>query len=102
ILTDAEPVAVVSETEFASPAPIWNPSELSREAAAMPDQRSQIFLDGDAPCGIIYTSGTTGVSKGAILTYNNFAANALNLITCWQISSADRFLLTLPLFHVHG
>ncbi len=30
------------------------------------------------------------------------AANALNLLTCWQISSADRFLLTLPLFHVHG
>jgi malonyl-CoA/methylmalonyl-CoA synthetase len=29
-------------------------------------------------------------------------ANALNLITCWQITSADRLLLPLPLFHVHG
>ena len=102
ILTDAEPVAVVSATEFPSPAPIWNPSDLTRDAAALPSARPQLHLDGDAPAGIIYTSGTTGVSKGAILTHNNFAANALNLLACWQISNADRFLLTLPLFHVHG
>ncbi|HWC00036.1 MAG TPA: AMP-binding protein, partial [Bryobacteraceae bacterium] len=59
-------------------------------------------LTGDSPAAIVYTSGTTGVSKGAILTHHNFAANAVNLLTCWQISAADRFLLTLPLFHVHG
>jgi malonyl-CoA/methylmalonyl-CoA synthetase len=102
ILTDAEPLAVVSATAFASPVPLWNPSDLTREAAALPNERPQVVLDGDAPAGIIYTSGTTGVSKGAILTHNNIAANALNLLTCWQISSSDRFLLTLPLFHVHG
>ena len=102
ILTDAEPVAVVSATDFPSPAPVWNPSELTREAAVLPNERPRVALEGDDPAGIIYTSGTTGVSKGAILTHNNFAANALNLLTCWQITSADRFLLTLPLFHVHG
>ena len=102
ILTDAEPAAVVSATEFPSPAPMWNPFHLTREAAAFPDQRPQATLEGDAPAGIIYTSGTTGVSKGAILTHNNMAANALNLLTCWQITSTDRFLLALPLFHVHG
>jgi malonyl-CoA/methylmalonyl-CoA synthetase len=102
ILSDAEPVAVVSTTAFPSPAPMWNPMDLTREAEALPNERPQVALDGDAPAGIIYTSGTTGVSKGAILTHNNLAANALNLLTCWQITSADRFLLTLPLFHVHG
>jgi malonyl-CoA/methylmalonyl-CoA synthetase len=102
ILADAQPVAVVSETDFPSPAPIWNPLDLTRAAADLPDHRPQVSLDGDVAAGIIYTSGTTGVSKGAILTHNNFAANALSLLTCWQISSADRFLLTLPLFHVHG
>jgi malonyl-CoA/methylmalonyl-CoA synthetase len=102
ILTDAEPVAVVSATVCSSPAPIWDPSDLRREAALLPNERPEISVDGDALAGIIYTSGTTGVSKGAILTHNNLAANALNLLTCWQISSADRFLLTLPLFHVHG
>ena len=102
ILTDADPVAVVSDPEFASPVPIWKPEDLTREAEALAADRPHVTLDGDAPAGIIYTSGTTGASKGAVLTHNNFAANALNLITCWQITSADRFLLTLPLFHVHG
>src|SRR5438270_3022700 len=59
-------------------------------------------IDGDSPADIIYTSGTTGASKGAILTHNNFAANAVNLLACWQMTAADRFLLALPLFHVHG
>jgi malonyl-CoA/methylmalonyl-CoA synthetase len=102
LLTDADPAAVVSDTELASPVPVWKPADLTREAAALPDQRPQVTIDGDAAAGIIYTSGTTGASKGAVLTHNNFAANALNLITCWQITDVDRFLLTLPLFHVHG
>ena len=59
-------------------------------------------MTGDTPVGIIYTSGTTGTSKGAVLTQNNFAANAGNLLSCWQIDSNDRFLLALPLFHVHA
>ena len=37
-----------------------------------------------------------------MLTHNNFAANAINLLTCWQITQSDRLLLALPLFHVHG
>jgi len=102
ILSDAEPSAVVSHSDFASPVPIWRPADLTREAAGLPNARPAVALDGDAPAGIIYTSGTTGTSKGAVLTHNNFASNALNLVTCWQISSADRFLLSLPLFHVHG
>jgi malonyl-CoA/methylmalonyl-CoA synthetase len=102
ILADAEPLAVVSATSFPSPVPRWDPSDVAREAAALPDERPHAALGGDSPAGIIYTSGTTGVSKGAILTHNNMAANALNLLTCWQITDADRFLLTLPLFHVHG
>jgi malonyl-CoA/methylmalonyl-CoA synthetase len=104
ILRDAEPSAVVSDADFECPVPIWRPAELSTEAASLPPDRPAVgaALDGDAPAGIIYTSGTTGASKGAVLTHHNFAANALNLLTCWQISSADRLLLGLPLFHVHA
>jgi malonyl-CoA/methylmalonyl-CoA synthetase len=36
------------------------------------------------------------------LSHQNFAVNAINLLTCWQITAEDRFLLGLPLFHVHG
>ncbi|MFO1427560.1 MAG: AMP-binding protein [Steroidobacteraceae bacterium] len=58
--------------------------------------------DGDVPAALVYTSGTTGRSKGAILTHNNFAVNALNVVGSWAITAADRYLGVLPLFHVHG
>ena len=90
ILSDAEPKLLVTEREL--------PELLASGSATahFPD------LDGDAPAALVYTSGTTGTSKGAILTHNNFAANAINLLTCWQITERDRFLLALPLFHVHA
>lgn len=100
ILTDADPKAVVTETGL--PITSWHPEELLEEADNAACTRPPASLDGDTPVAIIYTSGTTGASKGAVLTHNNFAANAINLLTCWQITAADRFLLPLPLFHVHG
>ncbi len=102
ILGDAEPAAVVSDATFECPVPVWRPADLTAEARALPAGRPEVQLDGDSPAGIIYTSGTTGASKGAVLTHHNFAVNAINLLACWQISSADRFLLALPLFHVHA
>lgn len=102
ILRDAEPAAIVSTQTFESSAPLWSPAELTNHSASQSPERPRCDLDGETPAGIIYTSGTTGVSKGAVLTHNNFAANAITLCTCWQITAADRFLLALPLFHIHG
>jgi malonyl-CoA/methylmalonyl-CoA synthetase len=93
ILSDAEPKLFITEKEL---------PELAKEAVAQPAELAKVPLDGDTPAALVYTSGTTGTSKGAILTHNNFAANALNLLTCWQITDRDRFLLALPLFHVHA
>ena len=91
ITGDAEPVLFVDD-----------PAELVREAASMPAERPVARLDGGSIAAIVYTSGTTGTSKGAMLTHNNFIANAVNLLACWRITASDRFLLALPLFHVHG
>ncbi len=93
ILNDAKPKVMVTEETL---------PELTAKAQAYKTTRPSVNLEGDTPAGIIYTSGTTGTSKGAVLTHNNFAVNALNLLTCWQITQEDRFLLGLPLFHVHG
>src|SRR5216684_5749769 len=89
ITGDAEPKWVITEAEL--------PQLVSSR-----DDRPIEDLDGDTPAAIIYTSGTTGASKGAVLTHNNFAANAANLSMMWQISDRDRFLLALPLFHIHA
>jgi len=102
ILDDAAPRAVVSQAALDGTVPVWTLNEIMRDAAAFSGERPAAPLDGDAPAGIIYTSGTTGTSKGAVLTHHNFAINATNLAACWNITAADRFLLALPLFHVHG
>ena len=104
ILGDAEPKAAVADGELPaqSSVPLWQAGDLAQEAKRQPDSRPSVFLEGDTPAALIYTSGTTGVAKGAILTHNNFAANALNLITCWQLTPEDRLLLGLPLFHTHA
>jgi malonyl-CoA/methylmalonyl-CoA synthetase len=106
IVTDADPAAVIADEahrEWVPPeARVWLLEDLRREAASQPDARRIAVTSGDAPAAIVYTSGTTGASKGAVLSHNVFAVNALNLLACWQITAADRLLLTLPLFHVHG
>ena len=103
ILNDAKPKAIVTEDALkADGIPVWTLDTLRAKALSQEVSRPTVTLDGDSAAGIIYTSGTTGTSKGAVLTHNNFAVNALNLLTCWQITAADRFLLGLPLFHVHG
>lgn len=93
ILADASPALFLTEKDL---------GQIESAAATQPATLEVLPLEGDAPAALVYTSGTTGVSKGAILTHNNFIANALNLITCWQITAQDRFLLALPLFHVHA
>lgn len=93
ILSDAEPARLITETDL---------PPLAEESSRQPERLEAVALESDAPAALVYTSGTTGVSKGAILTHSNFAANGVALTACWQISDRDRFLLALPLFHVHA
>lgn len=106
IVADAEPKAVVTTRElapFVPPGtPVWDVDELAAAALRHDGARVRTAIDGDDAAAIVYTSGTTGRSKGAVLTHNNFAANTVNLLACWRITSEDRYLAVLPLFHVHG
>lgn len=103
ILTDSAPKALVAMGEVPGNFPFWEVADLVTDATSQsPLPLPNTLTTGDSPAALVYTSGTTGASKGAILTHNNFIANAVNLVACWQITEADRFWLALPLFHVHG
>ncbi|HEY4601490.1 MAG TPA: fatty acid--CoA ligase family protein [Cerasibacillus sp.] len=49
---------------------------------------------------ILYTSGTMGQPKGAMLTHENVYSNARDVGTYLEMSSDDRVVATLPIFHV--
>ncbi|RWZ55204.1 fatty acid--CoA ligase family protein [Halobacillus fulvus] len=60
----------------------------------------QPVLDGEDVAVILYTSGTTGKPKGAMLTHTNIYSNAKDVASYLDISSEDRVIATLPMFHV--
>jgi malonyl-CoA/methylmalonyl-CoA synthetase len=59
-------------------------------------------LGPESPAMILYTSGTTGKPKGALIDHGNFLAQARGVIEAWRWQPADRLVLALPLFHLHG
>ena len=58
--------------------------------------------DADDAALIVYTSGTTAVPKGAVLSQRALLSNLGTVAEAWKWTAADRLLLTLPCFHLHG
>ena len=56
----------------------------------------------DDTAAIIYTSGTTGLPKGAMLTHNNLARNAMTVADMRVTSPEDLVIGVLPLYHIFG
>ncbi len=61
-----------------------------------------VAREGSDLAAILYTSGTTGRSKGAMLTHDNLASNALTLVDYWRFTKDDVLLHALPIYHTHG
>ncbi len=96
-LTDSETrellarVGVDALTPISSPPPLplWERGEEGREG-------------GDEGEVLIFTSGTTGVPKAARLSAGNFFWSAVASAFRLGVQPGDRWLLTLPLYHVGG
>ena len=75
---------------------------LAERMAAASTQFSDVERGADDLAAILYTSGTTGRSKGAMLSHDNLASNALTLVDFWRFSASDVLIHALPIYHTHG
>jgi o-succinylbenzoate---CoA ligase len=58
--------------------------------------------DMDQEATVIATSGSSGQSKAAVHTFGNHYYNALGSSELIPLQAGDRWLLSLPLYHVSG
>jgi len=102
LVDDADPALVVTDN---SPATSSGRSEISVDSLAKKrgGPVPRVFdAGGGELASLIYTSGTTGRPKGSMLTHDNLAVNALDLVDLWHYGRADVLVHALPIFHVHG
>ena len=88
---------------FESPVPIWHPAELTAEAAAMPADSSRVSRS----MAMLPRASSTPPAPPALprAPSSRTTTSPPTPSICWPAGrspSADRFLLALPLFHVHA
>jgi len=115
-LTDAEPALFVAEpARAAALAPVaakagaklatlgtHGDGTLPEAAAGASATFANVARGADDLAAILYTSGTTGRSKGAMLSHDNLASNALTLVDYWRFTADDVLIHALPIYHTHG
>ena len=65
-------------------------------------RRRASLVRPDDVCNMQYTSGTTGFPKGVMLTHRNIINNGKTIGDRMDISTADRMMIQVPMFHCFG
>ena len=65
-------------------------------------RRMAAAVDKDDVCNMQYTSGTTGFPKGVMLTHYNVVNNGKYIGDHMDLSTADRMMIQVPMFHCFG
>ena len=64
--------------------------------------RMAAAVDKNDVCNMQYTSGTTGFPKGVMLTHYNVVNNGKYIGDHMELSTADRMMIQVPMFHCFG
>ena len=64
--------------------------------------RMAMAVDKNDVCNMQYTSGTTGFPKGVMLTHYNVVNNGKYIGDHMDLSTADRMMIQVPMFHCFG
>ncbi len=64
--------------------------------------RRASLVQKDDVCNMQYTSGTTGFPKGVMLTHYNVVNNGKYIGDRMELSTADRMMIQVPMFHCFG
>ncbi len=65
-------------------------------------RRMASAVDVNDVCNMQYTSGTTGFPKGVMLTHYNIVNNGKTIGDGMDLSTADRMMIQVPMFHCFG
>ena len=65
-------------------------------------RRRATLVKPDDVCNMQYTSGTTGFPKGVMLTHRNIVNNGKTIGDRMDLSTADRMMIQVPMFHCFG
>lgn len=76
--------------------------ELSSQIPVEEVYRMAAAVDKDDVCNMQYTSGTTGFPKGVMLTHYNVVNNGKYIGDHMDLSTADRMMIQVPMFHCFG
>jgi fatty-acyl-CoA synthase len=82
-----------------------NWEEMTQRAPSVPIEevrRRAAATSCNDVCNMQYTSGTTGFPKGVMLTHYNVVNNGKYIGDHMDLSTADRILIQVPMFHCFG
>ncbi len=65
-------------------------------------RRMAATVDVNDVCNMQYTSGTTGFPKGVMLTHYNIVNDGKSIGDGMDLSTADRMMIQVPMFHCFG
>ncbi|MGN0587299.1 MAG: AMP-binding protein [Oscillospiraceae bacterium] len=81
----------------------WDEAIALGESVSLADvEERRRQIDKNDVCNMQYTSGTTGFPKGVMLTHYNVVNNGKAIGDCMDLSTADKLMIQVPMFHCFG